>query len=182
MADRHMKFTGIVLGGVFLVSVAIVASIWKIEFHSNVPPMEPDLPRDYRQKGMLRIVNGEPDVINHLQIKYDGKSVVIEELRPDQMFRLPIETGYPVKVEYIYSYADHEEYRVGDAVHQAADMEFEVILKREGYDHVAFGPINLDYPLGISPLEHIVMNIDYEYSGSKDELEELKRWLEKNRR
>ena len=63
-----------------------------------------------------------------------------------------------------------------------ADLEFEVVLKREEYDVIAFGPINLDYPLGISPLEHIVMNIDYEYSGSKDELEELNRWLEKNRR
>ncbi len=177
-----MKFTGIVLAGVFLISVAIVASIWKIEFHSDVPPMDPDLPRDYRQKGMLRIVNGEPDVITQLQIKYDGKSVTIKELSPDQMFRLPIETGYPVNVEYIYSYTDHEEYRVGDAAHQAADMEFEVVLTRDGYDVVAFSPINPYYPLGISPLEHIVMNIDYEYNGSKDELERLNSQLGKNRR
>ena len=110
----------------------------------------------YRHRNMLRILNGDLCDIKRLQINYDGKSVVVEGLRTDQMFRHLIETNYPVEVEYIYSYIDGKEYRIKESVFQPPG-EIAIMLKRNKIEGRALGPIEPNEKIGLSPVKPIVI-------------------------
>ena len=76
--------------------------------------------------------------------------MVGEKLNRNQMFRWPIEVGYPSKLEFIYCFEDGAEYKVDQSSLMPEDSEISFLLYRGKVVSRDMGPPDPKRKFGLS--------------------------------